>query len=101
MTDVEMIMNVIPVGHKNAVTRQRLCISTGMDDRRIRKVIAEARRENVILNLQDGSGYYVPDVKNDIDKVELRKFVRQEEHRLKSIGWSLKAARRLDREICD
>lgn len=101
MTDVEMIMNVIPVGHKNAVTRQRLCISTGMDDRRIRKAIHEARREIIILNLQDGSGYYIPDMEDETDKAELKKFVKQEESRLKSIGWSLKAARRLDREICD
>lgn len=76
MTDVEMIMNVIPVGHKNAVTRKQLCISTGMNDRRIRKAVAEARRENVILNLQDGSGYYIPDMEDETDKAELKKFVK-------------------------
>lgn len=101
MNDAEMIMNLIPVGHENAVTRQQLCISTGMNDRRIRKAIAEARREIIILNLQDGNGYYVPDMEDDVDKAELKRFVKQEEHRLKSIGWSLKAARRMDREICD
>ena len=51
MTDVEMIMDKIPVGHENAVTRQQLCISTGMNDRRIRKAIAETRRETIILNM--------------------------------------------------
>lgn len=76
MTDVEMIMNVIPVGHKNAVTRKQLCISTGMNDRRIRKAVAESRRENVILNLQDGSGYYIPDMEDETDKAELKKFVK-------------------------
>ena len=101
MTDVEMIMDKIPVGHENAVTRQQLCISTGMNDRRIRRAIAEARREIIILNLQDGNGYYIPDMEDDVDKAELKRFVKQEEHRLKSIGWSLKAARRMDREICD
>ena len=101
MTDAEIIMNLIPVGHENAVTRQQLCISTGMNDRRIRKAIAEARRENIILNLQDGNGYYIPNMEDDVDKAELKKFVKQEEHRLKSIGWSLKAARRLNSEICN
>lgn len=101
MTDAEIIMNLIPVGHENAVTRQQLCISTGMNDRRIRKAIAEARRENIIMNMQDGNGYYIPNMEDDVDKAELKKFVKQEEHRLKSIGWSLKAARRLNSEICD
>lgn len=101
MTDAEIIMNLIPVGHENAVTRQQLCISTGMNDRRIRKAIAEARRENIILNMQDGNGYYIPNMEDDVDKAELKKFVKQEEHRLKSIGWSLKAARRLNSEICN
>lgn len=101
MTDVEIIMDKIPVGHENAVTRKQLCISTGMNDRRIRRAIAEARRETIILNMQDGNGYYVPDMEDDVDKAELKRFVKQEEHRLKSIGWPLKAARRMDREICD
>lgn len=101
MTDVEIIIDKIPVGHENAVTRKQLCISTGMNDRRIRKAIAEARRETIILNMQDGNGYYIPDMEDDVDKAELKRFVKQEEHRLKSIGWSLKAARRMDREICD
>lgn len=101
MTDAEMIIEKIPVGHRNAVTREELHISTGMSDRRIRKAIHEARREIIILNLQDGNGYYVPDMEDETDKAELKKFVKQEESRLKSIGWSLKPARKLEREFCD
>ena len=99
MTDSEIIMEKIPVGHQNAVTREALHISTGMSDRRIRKAIHEARRKTPILNLQDGSGYYVPDMEDETDKAELRKYVRQEESRLKAIGWSLAAARKTLAEI--
>jgi hypothetical protein len=53
------------------------------------------------LNLQDGSGYYIPDMEDETDKAELKKFVKQEESRLKSIGWALKAARSLERAVCD
>ena len=42
MNDAELIMEKIPVGHKNAVTREMLHISTGMNDRRIRRAIHEA-----------------------------------------------------------
>jgi hypothetical protein len=99
MTDAEIITEKIPVGHQNAVTRKALHISTGMNDRRIRKAIHEARRKTPILNLQDGSGYYVPDMEDEVDKAELRKYVKQEESRLKSIGWSLAAARKTLSEI--
>ena len=101
MNDAELIMEKIPVGHKNAITREMLHISTGMNDRRIRRAVHEARREIIILNLQDGSGYYIPDMEDETDKAELKKFVKQEESRLKSIGWALKAARSLERAVCD
>lgn len=88
------IVDYIPVGHQNAVTRKKLCILTGLSDRKVRDLIADARRETPIINQQDSKGYYIPDTGNIIDMCALRRYVKQEEHRLKSIGWSLKAARR-------
>ncbi len=94
------ILDYIPVGHKNAVTRQQLCIMTGISDRKVRNMIAETRRATPILNLQNGKGYFLPNENDLIDRMALRKFVNQEEHRLKSIGWSLKAARDYAKELC-
>lgn len=88
------ILEYIPVGHKNPVTRESLCMSTGLSDRNIRKLISEARRTAPIVNVQNGNGYYIPDMQDPVDKSQLSHFVKQEERRLKSIGWSLKAARR-------
>ena len=87
------ITQFIPVGHQNAVTRQMLCMLTGMSDRQVRDMIADARRDTPILNVQNGFGYYIPDINDPADMIDLKRFVDQETHRLKSIGWSLKAAR--------
>ena len=87
------ILDYIPVGRKKAVKRNELKRMTGINDRYIRLAISNARRKMPILNMQNGDGYFIPDM-NDPEDVRLRaKYVRQEESRLKSIGWSLKAAR--------
>ena len=92
------IINYIPVGKKNAVTRTELCMMTGQSDRIIRRQIHEARREHVIINLQDSQGYYRPDMSQESEIAEIRRFLVQEEKRLRSIGWSLKSARMALRE---
>ena len=61
----------IPFGKKNAVTRQFLCIATGMSDRKVRAEIAKASRPTI--------GEYM----------EAKQFYRQEQARAKSIFWSL------------
>ena len=55
------IIDLIPIGHDNAVTKKQLMIQTGLDERTIRKEIEEARQSgHIITNLQDGAGYFVP-----------------------------------------
>ena len=54
------IVDYIPFGRENAVTRAQLRSRTGIDDRAIRDMIAAARRDTVILNMQDGKGYFRP-----------------------------------------
>lgn len=57
------ILEHIPVGKENAVPRITLANLYGggtLGDRRARKEIEIARRKHVILNLQDGSGYFQP-----------------------------------------
>lgn len=88
------ILPFIPVGYRNAVTRAELRSRTGKNDRVIRDAIADARRDTPIVNVQNGKGYFIPDENDPEDMRLLRLFVIQEEHRLKSIGWSLKGARK-------
>lgn len=87
------ILDYIPVGRKKAVKRNELKRMTGINDRYIRLAISHARRKMPILNMQKGDGYFIPDMNDPEDVRLLVKYVRQEESRLKSIGWSLKAAR--------
>lgn len=86
------LLDYIPYGRENAITRSNLCKVSELDDRVVRERIGQLRRDNVILNLQDGSGYFRPLLPDESELVE--RFVKQETKRLKSIGWSLKAARR-------
>ena len=91
------ILDYIPTGHEKAVTRAELIDRTGIKDRALRVLIHSARREIPILNLQDGHGYFIPDMNLLEERMMLRKYIKQEESRLKSIGWALKAARRTAR----
>ncbi len=86
------LLDYIPYGRENAITRSNLCKVSELDDRVVRERIGQLRRDNVILNLQDGSGYFRPLLPDESELVE--RFVKQETKRLKSIGWSLKAARK-------
>lgn len=54
------IIDYIPVGHDNAVTRDQLRHLTGLGDRTIREMIEEERKHTVILNLGDARGYFRP-----------------------------------------
>jgi len=75
------IENYIPVGRENAVSRIRLSEITGLSDRGNRREIEQARcRGVIIINLQDGVGYYRSD---DVD--EMHKQYKQNENRAMSV----------------
>ena len=86
------IINFIPYGKANAVSRNELSNVTGLNDRKVRLLISKARKECVILSLENGSGYYQPTAD---DYPELRRFINREESRAKSVFGSLKKARAL------
>lgn len=88
------ILDYIPTGSGNAVERTILRFRTGLKDRQMRKLIHFVRREIPILNMQDSKGYFIPDTNDEKDVQLLIRYVLQEESRLKSIGWSLMAARK-------
>lgn len=93
MSEID-ILDYIPIGKKNAVGRTILREFIGVSDRELRDMIHHARRKIPILNLSDGNGYYIPDMNTEEGVRDLVRFVRQEESRLKSIGWALQSARK-------
>ena len=84
------ILDYIPQGRDNAVTRRQLKDQLGISDRKIRQMISMARRKHCILNDQSGDGYYTP---CDSDAPAVREWLAQETHRAKSIFWSARGAR--------
>ena len=82
------IMEFIPTGKENAITRRELVDRVNLSDREVRKLIASARKKFPILNLQNGEGYYLP-----TKEIEVREFLNQEMLRAKSILEGLEGCR--------
>ena len=65
------IVDYIPFGKENAVKRSKLRALTKMDDRNMREAIEKAQmRGELILNMQDGAGYFRPILPEERDLVE-------------------------------
>lgn len=89
------ILDYIPTGHKNAVQRQTLVSITRIGDRQVRDAIAEVNAkggdDELIINLQDGCGYFRP-APNENNLVRI--WQMQEKSRGASIESSVCAADR-------
>lgn len=90
------IENMIPYGQENAVTRDELCAMTGLSDRKLRELIAEARRNVCIINLQDGRGYFRP---LETEKELVKRYFEQERARAKTTLWAIRGAKNELRKI--
>lgn len=63
------ITDYIGYGRRNAVTREQLSLMTGLPDRKMRKLIAQARKDGApILNGQDGAGYYLSEEPGELER---------------------------------
>ena len=84
----EIVLDAIPYGKDRAVTREYLTAKTGLPDRQVRKAIEEIRRNHIILNDQDGKGYYRS---YDLDDIE--RFYRQERARALAVLYRMRPMR--------
>lgn len=89
------ILEQIPYGAENGVSRAELAQRNRKDDRQTREDVGRARECACILNLQDGRGYFRP-TEEERDLVE--HWVRQEEARMRTARRALKGAKRWLRE---
>lgn len=93
------IVDYIPTGYENAISRKDLCHKTGLNDRVVRNLIEEARRTTIIISNNDGSGYWLyPKEPTEKEKLLLNRFVKQQESRAKSIFYALRPARIMMKE---
>lgn len=89
--EAETVIKCIPIGRSNAISRARLAEITGLGDRNVRKRIAEARQAGLlIVNSQDGKGYYFADTTEDV-----KRQYKQDKARALSILARLKTARQV------
>lgn len=88
------IKKYIPKGHDNAVSIETLMAMTGMSNRQVRRAIAES--DAIILNMQDGKGYFRMNPRTKAERAFAEKYSAQE----KSRGWKvLKKAFRVDSKL--
>lgn len=66
--DKQTILNVIPLGRENAISRGKIKELTGYSDRHIRRCISEmvTAGEAAIIGTSSGSGYYLAETATDI-----------------------------------
>lgn len=87
------ILEFIPYGKTDKpITREALCILTGLDDRRVRDAISMAKKDYPIINV--GKGYYIPD---DPDDPNLKAYIIKETHRIREISKGLRKHKALYR----
>lgn len=85
------ILSVIPIGHENGITQEKLAKKLGVSERDVRRAITNAREHEVILNLKDGKGYFIPTEK---EEGLILIWLRQEEAHQRTHLATLKGARK-------
>ena len=85
------ILEFIPEGKENAISRKQLVDILRISDRKIRDIIAHARLTEVILSSDDG-GYYIP---LNTELLEVKGYLKREEARARSIYIGLNPVKKL------
>lgn len=85
------ILNNIGSGEENAIHLCELRAKTGLCDRELRKNIETLRRSGTVI-ISSSKGYFKPQNRSEVDR-----YIKQETHRAKSIFYTLKHARELNK----
>lgn len=88
MESFEKVLSLIGYGKDSAITGKDLSRLSGAGERQIRDIVSKAREKVVIINDQDGTGYYRPVLPEEASNV--LRYASQEESRLKSLEKSIK-----------
>ena len=83
--EAEKILECIPIGSQNPIKRSELADRIGLTDRDTRDLLHQAKRIMPIINMQDGKGYYIPDMNVPKDRRLLLLWTKQELSRAKEI----------------
>ena len=86
------IMQFIPQGEANAISRKDLAAATGLSDRVMRECSEQARHNGSLICSARQGGYYQPDSVDDIERAYWQDYTRAKAilHRLKPMRHILK-----------
>lgn len=87
------VYNALKIGKENAMSRDELILATGYTDRRIREAIEALRHIRPILNLDDGDGYYIPDMTPQ-GRQEAALWLSRQDRRIQSMKDATRGVRR-------
>lgn len=95
MSITDTILAAIGTGEDNAVHTKDLQLRTGLSERELRKTIETLRREGHVIVSCD-RGYYYPGT-----AAEVKRHIKKEDKRARSIMFTLRSARELLRNMED
>lgn len=87
------ILSLIGEGEENAVHKEDLCNTTGLEERTLRKIIEQLRLNGTTI-AANTNGYFYP-----VTEIELRSYIKQEKRRAKSTFAIVEAAERRLNEL--
>lgn len=93
MTVSEKICSALRSGENNAVSLAEMCSISGLDNRRTRLVIEDLRRSGMVI-ISSNKGYYLPE-----NLEEIRHYINKESKRARSIFYTLRTAKALERKL--
>lgn len=88
----------LSVGKEHGRTATEVMLEMGINRRVMRKIVYEemTKGDSFILNLQDGNGYFIPDLDTEEGVADARRYISQERARAFAL---LKKVRRLEGEL--
>ena len=93
MRETDRVLSHIGTGEKNAVSAAELERCTGLNRRELRKIMECLRRSGHVI-VSGNEGYYFPETVE-----EVRRHIRKENARARSIALTLESARVLERAM--
>lgn len=93
------VLNVMPVGFDNRLSRKALISICGLSDRQVRKAIEDIveSKQAIIINMH--KGYFIPNLENKTDRDYYRLFISQEESRINKLNKKMKSYNKMSEKI--
>lgn len=86
-----IVLNVMPIGFDNRLSRKALSGICNLSDRQVRKAIEEIVQSGQAIIINMKKGYFIPNLKNEKDKKYYNLFISQEQSRITNLQKKMKS----------